>query len=339
MNNIKLSVAIPTYNGARYISEALDSIVFQLNEVSEKIEIVISDNASTDTTPQIIKEYQNKYPGLIYYYRNEENFGADKNIDLAVKRSKGEYVWLFSDDDIILDGGIKKVLNVLSSHPGLSAVFVNWVTTSYDLKQRIKTNLLFYNDTFCQTANEFLATVKLKSIFLSANVVNRSLWEKVDNFKYIGTNWLQYATLLSLIIGQKSYCIAQPYVLYRMNNSRWDKTGEVSFLNTINMMEILYKLPDLGYNPKTIKKVINVILSHLPRGICSAKKNKASVTYTIMKKMITQFKFYPSFWMLDLPLLILPQSFFIFTWKLKKNLDKLFYKKNERGTNNVNRKI
>lgn len=69
-----LSIAIPTYNGAKYIREALDSIITQLDDVDEEVEIVISDNASTDQTPEIISEYQKKYP-FIKYFRNDENLG------------------------------------------------------------------------------------------------------------------------------------------------------------------------------------------------------------------------------------------------------------------------
>jgi glycosyltransferase involved in cell wall biosynthesis len=62
--NIKLSIAIPTYNGAKYIREALDSIIAQLDDIDEEPEIVISDNASTDETLEVIREYQKKYPSL-----------------------------------------------------------------------------------------------------------------------------------------------------------------------------------------------------------------------------------------------------------------------------------
>jgi len=54
----KLTIAIPTYNGARYIREALDSIISQLDDIDEEVEIVISDNASTDQTPEIIENYR-----------------------------------------------------------------------------------------------------------------------------------------------------------------------------------------------------------------------------------------------------------------------------------------
>jgi glycosyltransferase involved in cell wall biosynthesis len=89
---IKLSIAIPTYNGAETIRETLDSIVSQLED---GVEIVVSDNASTDDTAEIVREYQASYP-VIRYFCNDENLGADRNFDLAVRRAQGEYAWLFA---------------------------------------------------------------------------------------------------------------------------------------------------------------------------------------------------------------------------------------------------
>jgi len=137
-SKVKLSVGIPSYNGAEYIRDALDSILSQLSEIDEKVEILISDNASTDKTFQIVREYQNKYPELISYHRNETNLGPDRNIDLAVRRSKGEYVWLFSNDDKMLGGAVKKVLNVLKANSGMAAIFINWRSASLDFKQEYK---------------------------------------------------------------------------------------------------------------------------------------------------------------------------------------------------------
>ncbi|MDD2653687.1 MAG: glycosyltransferase family 2 protein, partial [Candidatus Omnitrophica bacterium] len=222
-SRLRLSIGIPTYNGSEYIREALDSIVSQLNDIEEKIEIVISDNASTDKTPMIIDEYKERYPGIFSYFRNEMDLGPDRNIDLSVRRSKGEYVWLFSDDDKMLEGSLKKVLSVLEENRNIAAIFVNWQSASLDLKQQYKIGrygITSKSDIFCKTADDFLHTVRLTPVLLSSNIVNRSLWEKTDNSIYMGSFWIQFATLLSLLPGNSSYCISKPYVLYRYNNLR-----------------------------------------------------------------------------------------------------------------------
>ena len=70
-----LSICIPTYNRAEYLAKSLDSLIVQ-PEFSQ-IEVVISDNASTDNTEEVCKHYREKYPNIVYY-RNQENI-LDRN--------------------------------------------------------------------------------------------------------------------------------------------------------------------------------------------------------------------------------------------------------------------
>ena len=321
----RLSVAIPTYNGSRYIREALDSIISQLGDIDEEIEIVISDNASTDQTPEIIREYQEKY-SLIKYFRNEENLGPDRNFGLAVRRSTGEYVWLFSDDDKFKNGAIKKVLGVLKDHPGLAAIFVNWGSWSPDLKQCNHERVLdIQKDILFKTADDFLSTVKLNTIFVSSNIIRRSLWEQAHPEIYVGTNWIQYATLLTFIVDHYSYCIAEPYVMYRAGNIHWDKHSEISVKNTISLMRILNNLTERGYSRRSINKAIMVITRHLPMEIIAFKKNGLVLREFHIKDMITQFKFRPSFWIVDLPLLLLPNQIY------RSRIARLVYRTAKKG--------
>lgn len=308
--SIKLSIAIPTYNGSRYIREALDSIISQLDDIDEEVEIVVSDNASTDQTPEIIREYQNKY-SFIKYFRNEENIGADRNFDLAIRRSAGEYVWLFSDDDVMVLGGVRKSLNVLNGHPELAAIFVNWGNYSPDLKQcNIERTIDIQEDIFFKTADDFLSTVRLNPIFVSSNIIRRSLWEQTHCDIHMGSNWIHYATLLTIIAGHYSYCIAEPYVMYRTGNIHWDKLSETSIKNTISLMKIVNGLTEKGYSKMSVSKARAVIIRSLPREIIVLKVKGVALREFHIKDMIAQFKRYPSFWMVDLPLLFIPNTLY-----------------------------
>ena len=98
-NQPVLTIAIPIYNGERTIKNMLDILMPQCNE---KIEVLVSDNCSTDSTPNIIKEYQNKW-GNISYWCNETNLKTDRNCIKCLQKAKGKYTWLMSDDDIIME--------------------------------------------------------------------------------------------------------------------------------------------------------------------------------------------------------------------------------------------
>ena len=115
-NEYLLTVAIPTYNGSRTIGAMLDIL---LPQVTKEVEVIISDNCSTDNTPDIIKKYVEKFP-FIKYVQNKRNINADGNFLQCMRMAKGKFVMLTSDDDIVIEGAIEKITNFLKKHLDMS---------------------------------------------------------------------------------------------------------------------------------------------------------------------------------------------------------------------------
>ena len=91
----KVSIGMPVYNGEPYIREALDSLLAQ---TFTDFELIISDNASTDNTESICREYAAKDP-RIRYIRQAENRGALANFKFVLDQARGEYfMWAAHDD-------------------------------------------------------------------------------------------------------------------------------------------------------------------------------------------------------------------------------------------------
>ena len=112
-----LSICIPTYNRADYLNDCLESIAAQVCEddlLNSQIEVVVSDNASADETKNVVAEYKNKFTNFTYK-RNEENLGFDLNVLNVVRSASGEYVWYLGDDDLIINGSLKFVLELLKT--------------------------------------------------------------------------------------------------------------------------------------------------------------------------------------------------------------------------------
>lgn len=103
-----LTIAVPTYNRGGCLRELLSGLADQLmNE--PRVELIISDNASPDETPAIVQDFVTR--GLnLRYIRNAQNIGPDANFLQCFEQARGKYVWLFSDDDLIVPGGILKVV-------------------------------------------------------------------------------------------------------------------------------------------------------------------------------------------------------------------------------------
>lgn len=120
-----LSVCIPTYNRQDWLRLCLAALAPQIARTGGRAEIVVSDNASTDGTQQVMEEMQQVYP--IRCSRNEVNIGANPNFyRLAAELARGRYVWILGDDDIVRPDGLERVLRVLEDHPELRYVYVNY---------------------------------------------------------------------------------------------------------------------------------------------------------------------------------------------------------------------
>ena len=104
-----ISIAMATYNGEKYLREQIDSI---LNQTIQDFELIVCDDCSTDTTWNILLDYQVQ-DKRIKCYRNEENLGFKKNFEKAIKLCTGEYIALSDQDDIWLPDHLEKLVNII----------------------------------------------------------------------------------------------------------------------------------------------------------------------------------------------------------------------------------
>lgn len=111
-----ISIGIPVYNGDRFIHEALVSI---LTQSYEHLEVVISDNASTDGTRDICEACASA-DNRVRYYRQPTNRGAAWNYNFTFQQSKGDYFKWAAHDDLLGQNFISRALSVLSENPLVS---------------------------------------------------------------------------------------------------------------------------------------------------------------------------------------------------------------------------
>jgi glycosyltransferase involved in cell wall biosynthesis len=105
-----VSIGLPVYNGARYVREAIDSI---LSQEGVDLELIIGDNGSTDATPRICREVA-AGDRRVRYLRSEENRGASWNYNRLVEEARrAEYFKWAPHDDVIGPGYLKGCVDVL----------------------------------------------------------------------------------------------------------------------------------------------------------------------------------------------------------------------------------
>ncbi|EDM25189.1 O antigen biosynthesis abequosyltransferase rfbV, putative [Lentisphaera araneosa HTCC2155] len=118
--NQKLSIVVPTYNRAQYIDKFIELHLPQLCEFN--VALYIFDNASTDSTEEVIKQWKNK-SHLIQYINNEENIGAIKNVERALCYPETDYIWMVGDTNLLPLAGIKRALEEINIYSPDCMVF------------------------------------------------------------------------------------------------------------------------------------------------------------------------------------------------------------------------
>lgn len=176
---MRLSICIPTYNRVRYLKELLPSVLDQAD--AEGVEVVVSDNASTDDTAEYLRAI--KHPSL-RWWTNDVNIGGDRNFLKCVAEARGEYVWLFGDDDIMPAGAVKKVTDFLRQHnPALL------ISVDRDGDARL------YDD-YCAMLKDVGDDFLLAHTLISANVFRRELFDMDLAVKKL---WVQYAHMFGIM--------------------------------------------------------------------------------------------------------------------------------------------
>lgn len=115
MTACHVSIGMPVYNGEPYLAAALDSLLCQ---TYTDFELIISDNASTDRTEAICKQYAAQ-DARIRYYRNSTNIGATRNYNLLVEMARGQYFKWAAHDDICAPTYLEKCVEILDSMPSV----------------------------------------------------------------------------------------------------------------------------------------------------------------------------------------------------------------------------
>jgi len=105
----RISIGVPVYNGEKYLENTLNSI---LSQTYQNFEVIISDNASTDLTPNICKEFAQR-DKRIQYFRQEKNLGVHPNYKFVLDKAKNEFFMWNAVDDIRAPKFLEKNLNAL----------------------------------------------------------------------------------------------------------------------------------------------------------------------------------------------------------------------------------
>lgn len=231
MSGIRLSVCIPTYNFGGFIGETLKSVV---DQAGDDVEIIVVDGASTDNTAEVVREYQKRYPRIVYHLLDKKG-GIDKDIAKSVELAQGDYCWLLSSDDALKSGAIDRILREITEehdvylcnrtecdinlNPVYNRSWLSLNTEDAVFNLSSKSELLRY----------FSQAISIGALFsyMSSIVVFRNKWNSTGyDERFTGTHYAHAFRLFTLLIkgGQLKY-IKDPLVLCRGENDSFLQKG------------------------------------------------------------------------------------------------------------------
>lgn len=137
-----VSVCIPTYNGELYIKEAFQSVISQ---TYTNLEIIVSDDASSDSTLDIIASYKNKTTIPIHIYSHKPN-GIGANWNYCVKQAKGEYIKFLFQDDVLHPKCIESMISIAIKDDRLGLVFCKRNFIYESLTEKVQSFIDYYGN-------------------------------------------------------------------------------------------------------------------------------------------------------------------------------------------------
>jgi glycosyltransferase involved in cell wall biosynthesis len=242
-----LTIAIPTYNRAEYLKLNLNQIRSQfVDNIVDYVEILVSDNCSTDNTQIIVNEFKDDLK--IQYFRNEKNLGWGENFFLCFEKSKSNYVLLLGDDDLICDGFFKLLIEVLLNNDLGVVAFKSY---GFDLNWKDEFPIDFGKKVYFKDPHEFLLNVGPLLTMISCCIINKKYVNLSEIRKLPLGNFSHVHLILTAVLNQKNNLFISKYLVAAKRNNSSNYHFSKVFVEEI--WSIYSSYDTQGLNMKTIE--------------------------------------------------------------------------------------
>lgn len=294
----------------------------ELQGLESLVDVLVSDNASTDSTPQVILTAASNWPSL-KIQRHERNIGPDGNFLSCVNRVSTRYFWIIGDDDCPKRGVLAKVVWLLTERsPALTYMQSEWVNPIMSPDQGEQVGVLRVSDL---TAQQFANVVHVWVTFISGMVIDKGRMvaalgdHNIDRFE--GTSLVQLGWVLPLLKSEGPFL----FISDRCMLATKDNTGGYGLLTVfgVNFSRIVNE--SFGTDHPLTKALIGgSITRFLPGLIWGARSTQGRTSHTTERPwgaLNTELGSHWLYWLLLVPLGRFPrwllQPFYL-TWRALK---------------------
>ncbi len=227
----KITVIIPTYNSARFLPAAIQSV---LDQTRKDVEILILDDASTDNTHEVLSPFLKD--SRVRLVSHPHNIGITANRNYGLSIAKGEYIAMLDSDDVWLDScKLERQIEILETHPHIAIVGTHakiidehgstlGTITHKSADRSIRASMMF--------RNQFIQ---------SSILIRKSILEDVGYYDEHMPIWEDYELWLRIGIKYQFRNIPEQLIAYRVHESNISKSSKKKSLRAYKNLYKLYR--------------------------------------------------------------------------------------------------
>lgn len=225
---MKVSVIIPTYNRAHFVSEAIDSV---LNQTFNDFELMVVDNYSADNTEAVVSSYNDK---RIRYFKNQNNGFVSINRNYGIEKSQGEYIAFLDDDDLWLPEKLEKQVELLDSNKALGLIYSDCYVIEADGVPEV-TYLAHRKPVRGHAFNELFQSNPIPMLTV---IIRREVLDKVGGFNPLYKIAQDYDLWLRIGEYYPLDFIGQPLAKYRVHReSSFQQNTALAYREELQIMD------------------------------------------------------------------------------------------------------
>jgi glycosyltransferase involved in cell wall biosynthesis len=234
-----LSICIATFNRSKYLKESLQSIVGQFDdpEVAKNVNVYVLDNISEDNTKEVVLKFVDHFENIVLIEDNKRRDMA-KGIVKSASLGDGNYLWVFSDDDLMIAGCLKKIITVLQKTPA-DLLLLN-IDSFVEKNRTHRTNLFKESENrYFNNRREFWLYLNTKfyydidyfTTYCSNWILKKNYFDKTKQLFEIYNKKLDLFPFPSLVfysdLDFSAQIIAESLVMFRADNASWVRKNPI----------------------------------------------------------------------------------------------------------------
>ena len=251
----KVTVCIPTYNRSKFLAYAINSV---LQQTYPNFELIVCDDASTDSTPEIVSQYRDS---RIRYLRHPQNMGRSRNMQSGFEAARGEYFIKFDDDDGLTPEFLEKTVAVLDAEASVDFVCTNhWIINH--INQRIESAT---QDNSSRWGKDKLnrgiipdllwQTFYYQSLQVGSTLFRRDCLQAVNYLRPQADGCEDFDLLVRLALtGKQGYFLPEFLMEYRFHGGQTSLQQNLHFLKAKLFCVNSYRFPDQKLEEKRLIK-------------------------------------------------------------------------------------